>query len=53
MVRVKLNDYMAVALDLLDVAALWVGWVGDCAIPGAGAGGQDVHVVSVEVDRVT
>lgn len=49
---VELDDNVPVGLDLLDVTALRVGRIGDGAVPGAGAGGQDIHVEPVEMDGV-
>lgn len=50
---VELHDNVPAGLDLLHVAALRVVGVGDGAVPGeAGARGQHVHVVAVQVDRV-
>lgn len=51
--RIELHHNVPIGLDLLHVAALRVARVGDGAVPGeAGSGGQHVHVVSVQVDRV-
>ena len=36
----------------VDVAALWVTWVDDAAVPCTVAFGEDVHVVAVVVETV-
>lgn len=51
--RVELHNNVPVGLHLLHIATLRVGRVRDSAIPcKAGASGQDIHVVTVQVDRV-
>lgn len=53
-VGVELHHDVPVRADLLDVTALRVVGVHDGAVPGqTRALGQDVHVESVEVNRVT
>lgn len=52
-VRRELDDHVSIRRQELDVSALRVRRVHDRrAVPGSGAGGEDEHVVAVEVDGV-
>lgn len=51
-VELDLHDEVAAGTDELGIAALRVLWVDDLAVPGAGAFGEDVHVVAMGVHGV-
>lgn len=53
MVGIELHHDVPIGADLLNVTALRVVGVYNDAVPGSCTLGQNVHVIAVEMDRVT